>query len=154
MLLNRKLFRTNLETPSQDGPYLTITEEQRYMIVNCINGLWEYDHVAYWLDMSNLVTLQEADLLADQRALEFYSWVCKEVIAGRTSGKLYQDFKNRDKGVNEDSILLVGKHKGKRLKDVPPHYLIYMYENYFAYPELREYIKKNLEELKKKRFKK
>lgn len=154
MILNKKLFRTNLETPTEDGPYLTITEEQRYMIVNCIGGLWEYDHVAYWLDMSNLVTLPEADLLADHRAREFYAWVCNEVKAGRTAGKLYADFKARDRGINGESVLQVGKHAGRKLKDVPARYLLYLYDNHYAYPELREYIKKNLEEIKKNRFKK
>lgn len=41
----------------------------------------------------------------------------------------------------DDTIIQFGKHTGKRLGDVPPDYLIYIYdENYDMPPEIKKYI--------------
>lgn len=49
---------------------------------------------------------------------------------------------------NDNSIMPFGPHKGKHLKDVPAHYLIFIYENERS-GRLTEYIKDNLDVLRK-----
>jgi hypothetical protein len=39
-----------------------------------------------------------------------------------------------------DSILTFGKHKGKKLSDVPPSYLLMLYHKNIAFGEMRIYI--------------
>lgn len=55
--------------------------------------------------------------------------------------------------LNDNSILHFGsKHRGKKLINVPASYLLYIYENnYNTGIPLRNYIKENLDVLKKQR---
>lgn len=60
------------------------------------------------------------------------------------------------KPLDDTFIIGFGKHKGKALANVPPAYLIYIYENNLFYErsmitniKLKEYIKDNMELLKK-----
>jgi uncharacterized protein (DUF3820 family) len=46
--------------------------------------------------------------------------------------------------MNDESIMPLGKYKGEKLANVPPSYLLWLYENERAYGELRDYIKDNL----------
>lgn len=50
--------------------------------------------------------------------------------------------------MNDNSEIPFGIHKGKKLANVPPDYLIWLYENNKCYGELRAYIKENLDVLK------
>lgn len=50
--------------------------------------------------------------------------------------------------LTDESIMLSGKHKGKKLANIPAHYLIWVYENNACSPAIREYIEYNLEVLK------
>ena len=49
------------------------------------------------------------------------------------------------------TIMPFGKHKGKKLIDVPAHYLIWLYEfnEPLRHEQLKEYIQDNLQALKK-----
>lgn len=51
--------------------------------------------------------------------------------------------------MNDDSIMPSGKFKGRRLEDVPAWHLLWLWDNNFGTKELRDYIKDNLEVLKK-----
>ena len=50
--------------------------------------------------------------------------------------------------MTDESIMPIGKYKGDKLANIPPHYLLWMYENTNIYGELREYIKDNLDVIK------
>ena len=50
--------------------------------------------------------------------------------------------------MTDDSIITFGKHKGQKLANVPPEYLLWLYENGNIYGELKAYIADNLEVIK------
>lgn len=50
--------------------------------------------------------------------------------------------------MTDESIMPIGKYKGEKMANVPPKYLLWMYENTNIYGELREYIKDNLDVIK------
>ncbi len=50
--------------------------------------------------------------------------------------------------MNDESIMPSGKHKGKALKDVPAHYLLWLYDNNRCRYELKDYILDNMDVLK------
>lgn len=52
------------------------------------------------------------------------------------------------KKMKDDSIIPFGKYKGEKLSNVPPDYLIWLYENQKCYGELRQYIEDNLPNMK------
>lgn len=49
---------------------------------------------------------------------------------------------------NDKSPMPFGKYKGKALANVPPEYLLYIYENNIAKGMLRSYIEINLQAIK------
>jgi uncharacterized protein (DUF3820 family) len=49
--------------------------------------------------------------------------------------------------MNDESIMPFGKYKGEKLANIPPDYLIWLYDNNKCYGELKEYIKDNLDVL-------
>lgn len=51
--------------------------------------------------------------------------------------------------VTDESKMPYGIHKGKRMIDVPAHYLIWLYENGKCSGLIAEYIRENLEALQK-----
>lgn len=53
-----------------------------------------------------------------------------------------------DNGMTDDSIMPIGKYKGEKLANVPPDYLLWLYENGSIYGELKQYIADNLEVIK------
>jgi uncharacterized protein (DUF3820 family) len=50
--------------------------------------------------------------------------------------------------MDDNSIMPFGKYKGEKLANVPPSYLLWLYENERAYGGLRDYIKDNLTVIK------
>lgn len=52
--------------------------------------------------------------------------------------------------MTDKSIMPFGQHKGKQLDQIPDEYLLWLYENNKCYGELKEYIKDNLDVIKKK----
>ena len=50
--------------------------------------------------------------------------------------------------MTDDSIITFGKYKGQKLANVPPEYLLWLYENGNVYGELKAYIADNLEVIK------
>jgi uncharacterized protein (DUF3820 family) len=50
--------------------------------------------------------------------------------------------------MDDDSLMPFGKHKGKKMANVPGEYLLYIYENNMCYGELYQYIKDNLDVIK------
>jgi uncharacterized protein (DUF3820 family) len=52
------------------------------------------------------------------------------------------------KKLDDHSPFPFGKFKGKKLMDVPPEFLIYLFENGKCYGNLKEYIADNLDVLK------
>lgn len=42
--------------------------------------------------------------------------------------------------LNEHSIMPYGKYKGRQIKDVPADYLLWLYYNDRASPEIEEYV--------------
>jgi uncharacterized protein (DUF3820 family) len=55
-------------------------------------------------------------------------------------------------GVTDETIMFYGKHKGRKLKDVPPEYFVWLYENTKVSGSLRTYIQSNLNSYKQKIF--
>ena len=53
--------------------------------------------------------------------------------------------------MNDESIMPFGKHKGEKLANVPPSYLLWLFEEDKCYGELREYIVDNMESIKAER---
>jgi uncharacterized protein (DUF3820 family) len=49
---------------------------------------------------------------------------------------------------DDETIMPFGVHKGKKLKDVPDDYLLFLYQSTNIYGELKDYIKDNLEAIK------
>lgn len=50
--------------------------------------------------------------------------------------------------MKDESIMPFGKHKGEKMANVPPDYLLWIYDNGKCYGEVRKYIADNLEVLK------
>ena len=50
--------------------------------------------------------------------------------------------------MNDESIMPFGKHKGKKMADVPGDYLIWIYENDKCTGAVKNYIEDNLEVIK------
>ena len=57
-------------------------------------------------------------------------------------------FENK-KVLTDNSIMLYGQHKGKKLIDVPASYFIYIYNNHKLQDDLIEYIEDNMEVFQK-----
>lgn len=55
---------------------------------------------------------------------------------------------NSDTAMNDESIMPFGKYKGEKLANVPPDYLLWLFDNGKCYGEVRQYIEDNLEVLK------
>lgn len=49
--------------------------------------------------------------------------------------------------VKDDTEMWFGKHKGKKMANVPAGYLLYLYNNKMAYGNLLTYIEENLDAL-------
>lgn len=50
--------------------------------------------------------------------------------------------------MNDESIMPFGKYKGEKMANIPPDYLIWLYDNGKCYEEVRKYIADNLDVLK------
>lgn len=55
--------------------------------------------------------------------------------------------------MNDESLMPFGKHKGVKMANVPPEYLIWLYEqsgclNYARYSDLKKYVEENMDVLK------
>ena len=50
--------------------------------------------------------------------------------------------------LTDESICPFGKHKGKKLGNVPASDLLYMWENYKLYGDFKQYIEDNLDVIK------
>lgn len=50
--------------------------------------------------------------------------------------------------LTDESIMPFGVHKGKKMANVPAHYLNWLYENNKCYGEVKQYIKDNLDVIK------
>ena len=53
-----------------------------------------------------------------------------------------------EKIMNDNSRMPFGKYKNEKLANVPPDYLLWLYENSNIYGELKNYIKQNIDILK------
>lgn len=50
--------------------------------------------------------------------------------------------------MTDSSIMPYGKHKGEKMANVPPEYLLWIYDNGNLFGGVAEYIKENLDVLK------
>ena len=50
--------------------------------------------------------------------------------------------------MNDESIMPFGKYKGEKMANVPPDYLIWLYDNAKVYGGVKDYIKENMNVLK------
>jgi len=50
--------------------------------------------------------------------------------------------------MNDESLIPFGKYKGEKLANVPPDYLLWLFDNGKCYGDLKEYIKDNLDVLR------
>lgn len=50
--------------------------------------------------------------------------------------------------MTDNSIMPFGKHEGIKMANVPPDYLLWLWDNNKAYGEVKDYIADNLEDLK------
>jgi uncharacterized protein (DUF3820 family) len=50
--------------------------------------------------------------------------------------------------MTDESKMPFGKYAGQKMANIPPDYLIWLYENSNVYGEVKEYIKENLDVLK------
>ena len=50
--------------------------------------------------------------------------------------------------MTDESIMPIGKYKGQKMANVPPEYLLWLYENGNIYGGLKDYIKENLDVIK------
>jgi len=48
----------------------------------------------------------------------------------------------------DESLMPFGKYKGEKMANVPPEYLLWLYENSNIYGELKQYIKENMDVIK------
>lgn len=47
--------------------------------------------------------------------------------------------------MQDNDIMPFGYHKGKKMEDVPADYLIYAYEHFKLYGEVKQYIEDNMQ---------
>jgi len=50
--------------------------------------------------------------------------------------------------MDDESIMPFGKHMGVKMANIPPEYLLYLYEECNIYGEVKEYIEENLDVIK------
>ena len=50
--------------------------------------------------------------------------------------------------MTDESTMPYGKHKGQKMANIPPDYLIWLFENNKCTPEVAKYIAENLDVLK------
>jgi uncharacterized protein (DUF3820 family) len=50
--------------------------------------------------------------------------------------------------MKDESIMPFGKYKGEKLANIPPDYLLWLFDNGKCYGEVRKYIADNLDVLK------
>ena len=50
--------------------------------------------------------------------------------------------------ITDEDLMPFGMHKGKKLANVPPEYLLYIYDNFKIQIDLKKYIKDNMDVLK------
>lgn len=50
--------------------------------------------------------------------------------------------------LTDNSLMPYGAHKGKKMANVPPAYLVWVFENNKCTPEVAKYINENMSELK------
>lgn len=50
--------------------------------------------------------------------------------------------------MTDNSLMPYGKHKGQKMANVPPDYLIWLFENNKCTPEVAKYIAENLDVIK------
>lgn len=50
--------------------------------------------------------------------------------------------------MTDESMMPFGKYKGEKMANIPPDYLIWLYDNGKCYGEVRKYIADNLDVLK------
>jgi len=50
--------------------------------------------------------------------------------------------------MDDNSLMPIGKYKGEKMANVPPDYLLWLYENGNIYGGLKQYIKDNLDIIK------
>lgn len=50
--------------------------------------------------------------------------------------------------MNDESLMPFGKYKGEKMANIPPDYLIWVYDNGKVYGDVKDYIKDNLDVLK------
>jgi uncharacterized protein (DUF3820 family) len=50
--------------------------------------------------------------------------------------------------MTDNSLMPFGKYKNEKMANVPPEYLIWLYENAKVYGEIKDYIRDNLDVLK------
>lgn len=53
--------------------------------------------------------------------------------------------------LTKDSFIPSGKYAGTKMSEVPPDYLLYVYENKLCGMLVMEYVKKNLDQLKEQK---
>ena len=53
--------------------------------------------------------------------------------------------------LTDESIMPFGKHKGEKMANVPASYLLWLYEENKCAGDIKEYIKDNLDVIKKQR---
>lgn len=51
--------------------------------------------------------------------------------------------------LTDESIIQFGAHKGKKLANVPAHYLLWMYDQHWCNKDYKKYIEDNMDVLKK-----
>jgi len=49
--------------------------------------------------------------------------------------------------MNDESIMPFGKYRGEKMANIPPDYLLWLYDNSKCYGEVRKYIADNLDVL-------
>jgi len=50
--------------------------------------------------------------------------------------------------MNDESLMPFGKYRGEKMANIPPDYLIWLYDNGKVYGDIKNYIKDNLDVLK------
>lgn len=50
--------------------------------------------------------------------------------------------------MNDESLMPFGKYKGEKMANVPPDYLLWLYENGKCFSDIKKYIKDNLDAIK------
>ncbi|MFA5152432.1 MAG: DUF3820 family protein [Clostridia bacterium] len=50
--------------------------------------------------------------------------------------------------MTDESLIPFGKYQGEKMANVPPEYLLWLYENNKVYGDVKQYIKDNLDVIK------